>query len=48
MAMTGAAYILAVKLFAVLPAPLRSWYEMMDHARRDGAVPRNDDDQSHD
>ncbi|MHC4937948.1 MAG: NrfD/PsrC family molybdoenzyme membrane anchor subunit [Planctomycetota bacterium] len=48
MAMAGAAFILSVKLFAVLPAPLRSWYEMMDHARREAAVPRTDDDQSHD
>jgi len=49
MAMAGAAYILAVKLFAVLPAPLRSWYAMMDHARRETAVPRNDDgNPSHD
>jgi len=35
MSMAGAAYILAVKLFAVLPAPLRSWYAMMDHAKHE-------------
>jgi hypothetical protein len=42
MALAGAAFILAVKLFAVLPAPLRSWYAMMDHARHEARVPRND------
>jgi len=43
MAFTGATYIVTVKLFAVLPAPLRSRYAMMDHARHEAAVPRNDD-----
>jgi len=49
MAMAGAAFILSVKLFAVLPAPLRSWYDMMDHARRARTEPRRDDgNPSHD
>ena len=43
MSMAGAAYILAVKLFAVLPAPLRSWYAMMDHAKHEREAERKPD-----
>jgi Ni/Fe-hydrogenase subunit HybB-like protein len=49
MAMAGAAFILSVKLFAVLPAPLRSWHDMMDAARRQRTEPRSEDgNPSHD
>ena len=42
-AMAVALWSVAVKHFAILPAPMRSWYAMVDHARRTKPEIRRDE-----